>query len=439
MAKIRNRKWFFFPMEILSRELLSRLLIASELMGKGHVAVFGPRGLLEKAGGTYPAGVILFKDMTNREEQFRLAKKRGNAVTVISEEGLVYPSAEVYVNRRIEESSWELIDRFYAWGEKEADDITTFRRDDRNIIRVSGNPRFDILKHKEMFRRSENEYVLISSSLGHVNPVTLKAKKPNVASAEKKYSSVWELYHRESKEYFQLLIDFVRKLGEKGDIPVVFRPHPEENAAFWEEMCKEFSNVRVDASLTADDWIAGAGIVVHNNSTTGLEAFAMGVPTLCLGKKERGGFESLSNNLSMHAEDPDIAVKKIYEFYEHQREDGNFFTQEKKALLSRSVKNYNTGHTAFEDIAGDMENLVKERHPYHIEDALSRIHSFESWLYRVSLPFAQSNSARQKFPGLDYRTLKSSIEQLSIAFLGIHMHDYTVVCPEKNTWILYKK
>jgi len=441
MTKFVDRKWAYFPMEILSRELPSRLLLALELARRGHVAVLGPRKLLQQAGELYPPGLVLYKDLVDREEQFQTAIDHRNKIAVISEEGLVYPSAETYVNRRIGKGSWERIHRLYAWGEQEAHDIKSIIGDERGVIKITGNPRFDVLKAKKSLAENdsgEKEYVLINSTLGAVNPVTKKEKRAQVVQAENEYQKIWQTYYSESETFFELLQELVKGLGEHSEIPVVFRPHPEENSQFWKELTQNFSNIRVDMRFTAVDWIANAAMVVHNNCTTAVEAYAMGVPCVSLGPYQRAGYESLPNSLSLHTETPSQALEMIRKLYYDRSMADSVFGEANQQKMHSRVLNYN-GQPAYELIAEDIENLIENSHSYTVQNLRSAIKKIESWYHRRKILNSQSVPVwKQKFPGLDATVLKNTMAQLSTAFSFIEKQPFKLACHDKDIWLVYK-
>ena len=76
---------------------------------------------------------------------------------------------------------------------------------------------------------------------------------------------------------FDLMVPLIRWLAPNHR--VVVRPHPAERADTWRQAVPEAEIVEGSAPLP---WIKGARVVIHNNSTTGLEAAVMGIPALNL-------------------------------------------------------------------------------------------------------------------------------------------------------------
>ena len=60
------------------------------------------------------------------------------------------------------------------------------------------------------------------------------------------------------------------------DLDVIVRPHPSENAVFYQHAFAPFRNVAVTNSGSVLDWIRPAELVVHCNCTTGVEAVLAG-------------------------------------------------------------------------------------------------------------------------------------------------------------------
>ena len=59
--KLNNKK-LFLPIEILSREFDSKLLIAHKALEKGYSVVIGPKGAVYKSARSYGRGIYFYKD-----------------------------------------------------------------------------------------------------------------------------------------------------------------------------------------------------------------------------------------------------------------------------------------------------------------------------------------------------------------------------------------
>ena len=56
------KKTLFLPIEIIARELDSKLLIAHKAIEKGFNVVIGPKGAVYKTAKSYGTGIYFYKD-----------------------------------------------------------------------------------------------------------------------------------------------------------------------------------------------------------------------------------------------------------------------------------------------------------------------------------------------------------------------------------------
>ena len=85
-----NNKTLFLPVEIMARELDSKLLIAHKALEKGFTVVIGTKGGVYKTARSYGSGIYLYKDHSllsaNMLDELRTL---GLKIAVLDEEGLV--------------------------------------------------------------------------------------------------------------------------------------------------------------------------------------------------------------------------------------------------------------------------------------------------------------------------------------------------------------
>jgi hypothetical protein len=80
---------------------------------------------------------------------------------------------------------------------------------------------------------------------------------------------------------------------------IVVRPHPSENVAQWEQETRSLANVRVAREGNVVPWLIAADVVIHNNCTTGVEAYCVGTPVVAYRPISSVKFDlCLSNEIS---------------------------------------------------------------------------------------------------------------------------------------------
>ncbi|WP_374376543.1 hypothetical protein, partial [Dongia sp.] len=86
------QRLLYMPMEIASRELDSRLLLATLALARGFEVVLGQKWLIERNVDDMPPGIYLSKTLTQRDARtMARAKEKGYLIAAIEEEvpGLV--------------------------------------------------------------------------------------------------------------------------------------------------------------------------------------------------------------------------------------------------------------------------------------------------------------------------------------------------------------
>ncbi|MES1153026.1 MAG: hypothetical protein ABUL54_14080, partial [Dongia sp.] len=136
----------YLPMEIASRELDSRLLIAAFALERGYEVVLGQKWLMERNLKAMPPGIYLSKTLTQRDAKFSArAGSLGYFVTAIDEEmpGLVVKSNEL---RWVSQAGVESSNLIFVAGNNNADAVRTRFPESAHKVQAVGNPRLDPLR-----------------------------------------------------------------------------------------------------------------------------------------------------------------------------------------------------------------------------------------------------------------------------------------------------
>ena len=69
----------------------------------------------------------------------------------------------------------------------------------------------------------------------------------------------------------------VRALSHRHrDYQIIIRPHPSESHDPWQRLAAELPNVSVIYEGNVAEWLLAANLLIHNNCTTGVEAYLLG-------------------------------------------------------------------------------------------------------------------------------------------------------------------
>tara|TARA_Y100001958_G_C21248715_1_gene581899 strand:- start:20052 stop:21494 length:1443 start_codon:yes stop_codon:yes gene_type:complete len=294
-----TKKRLFLPIEIIARELDSKLLIAHKALEKGYSVILGTKGGVYNSARSYGKGIYFYKDHSPLSS-FTLQELHvaGLKIVAMDEEGLSWPSPEVYT-KRIDHKTFQVSDAIFAWGQKQYDILTRTLPGYENKIHKVGNPRFDILhtKYRQFLRDqskhqlsySDDGYVLINSmfSPGNWNPLlygTTSYVEHMRLRGLIKNDEDFNFYTKVSENAAQLFEAYVYLLKRLSktfpNTKFVIRPHPNENQENWHNHFSSINNVFVEYSGNATYWILGAKVLIYSGCTTAIEAWAMNKPTL---------------------------------------------------------------------------------------------------------------------------------------------------------------
>jgi hypothetical protein len=141
-------------------------------------------------------------------------------------------------------------------------------------------------------RRTYGDFILVNTNFNHVNafspdlnlfrPVQKPGEQPKFGRAAKGMSRDYAEGLRDHKqailEDFQRLIPSLEKAFP--EYTIVTRPHPTENQEIYRNIAAQCERVRVTNEGNVVPWILASEAVIHNGCTTGVEAYALGVPAI---------------------------------------------------------------------------------------------------------------------------------------------------------------
>lgn len=288
----------YLKIEILERELEGRLLLALVAAERGHDVLLGDfRSLLSHRFWLRP-GIFHDKSVTPSAPRLDLLQRlqhRGFAVTSQDEEhGLSEASYEPFARRRFSEASIGLADTIFTWGPHDDTQLQQTYPDHASRFQLTGSPRVDVWRQDlaglqgprpEGFE--ERPYVLFSTSAHPFQPtpfwVMLRDARPSqFPDAENERE--WVHYEKLATSYGYVsgLVRAIRRASRAlPDVQFVVRPHPTALPQAWRDVLGPVGpNVHVIKDGGSGRWIEHALAVVHNGSTTGIEASARGIPTI---------------------------------------------------------------------------------------------------------------------------------------------------------------
>ncbi len=312
------RRWIVLPIETKAREFDAKALFAFAAAERGWGTILGT--MTQAHTPSLPRGIFLDNGISNgRAEKYRAIRARGSQIVSWCEEGLIYQDAAEYGRRKIEPAAYDLLDRFFAWGPSHARDMVDALGHDGRKLVVAGNPRFDVLRPElraifadrvDALRQQYGRFILINTKLnrynhyfGHDFFVKRMQGTGQLPTPEAEALAKGDVAFQ--CEMMQEFVTAARRLSETfAEETIVLRPHPSEDHAPWKALAADLGNVHVVFEGNVVAWILAAAATIHNNCTTGVEAYLVDKPSIAYRPIRDARYDMrLPHALSVEADD----------------------------------------------------------------------------------------------------------------------------------------
>jgi surface carbohydrate biosynthesis protein len=291
------------PVENQVRELDAKLLLSCIAAERGFPVIIGSRAFIHFEVASIPRGVYLAKSMRSlSSSMFKILRMLGHEIVAWEEEALVHPPADTYFTLRLSPSTITKVSHVFAWGQENVDLLEQYPHLPANIpIHITGNPRGDILRPEmrayfdpevKRLRDLYGDFILINTNFTDVNPFIpsiglflpgedgskgTRRGQAGIGMSEEFAEGLWD--HKQAiLEDFKKLIPALAQAFPQTTI--VVRPHPSESFKVYNDMAAKYERVKVISEGNVIPWLLASKTMVHNGCTTGLEAYALGVPAI---------------------------------------------------------------------------------------------------------------------------------------------------------------
>lgn len=313
------------PVENQVRELDPKLLLACIAARRGFSCIIGSHRMVDFRIASFPQSLYLNKSFTIMNlKMFKIMHKLGHKIVTWDEEALVHLPADIYYSRRLSPLSLQYVSHLFAWGDDNAELWRQYPKMPKDMpIHITGNPRGDLLRPEmasfyendaELIRKTYGSFILINTNFNHVNafyPSQNLFKPIQTPGADPKFGKAARGMTREFAEalrdHKQAIFDYFKKLipaldRKFPDFNIIVRPHPTENQEVYQKIVAQCKRVKVTNEGNVVPWLMATKAVIHNGCTTGVEAYAMGVPAISyratINEEIDHGFYQLPNQLS---------------------------------------------------------------------------------------------------------------------------------------------
>jgi len=373
------------PVENQVRELDPKLLLACVAARRGFTSILGSRREIHFNITAFPRSIYLSKSITSASDWvFAILRHLGHEIVAWDEEALVHLPPETYFSRRLSPAAMARVSHFFAWGQDNVELWEGYSQLPSSArIHISGNPRNDLLRAElrpfyeaqvRDIRAAYGDFILINTNFNHVNafspvqnlfkPATNPGEEPAFGRAAK---GMTRAYAEGLRNLKQAVFNDFKQLVPSLDraFPghtIVVRPHPTESQAIYHQIAEGCKRVKVTNAGNVVPWLMAARALIHNGCTTGVEAFAMGVPAITyrasVDERYDLGFYRLPNLLSHQCFDRDQVEDTLRRIL--AGEIGAAGGEERQRILDRYLAALD-GPLACERIVDVLEEMMNTR------------------------------------------------------------------------------
>lgn len=369
---MRDKTSLILPVEIQRREFDAKLLLACVAAEGGRPSFVGCQQAIKRALHRMPPSIFVAKGVTSLAARFHFARARrhGHAVVAWDEEALVYMTRETHLRRKVSAQAMGAARAFFAWGNDNAEIWRDAPGYGGQPLFVTGNPRIDLL-HPSLqpyfqiqaatLRQRHGNFLLMTSNFGIVRPFFPRVlpewpDDEDVVPANRvgTLDDPALLAHRAyiMQTFKTLLPTLARRFP---DLRIIVRPHPSEDPDHWQQAIQGCDNARVIGEGSVVPWLMAAGAILHNGSTTAVEGFLLGRPTIAYEPIHHPIYDlPLPNLLSRRATCSD----EVVELVEEARERPFDPTAQQLELVRHFVVD-SAGSLAAERIASALDDLAE--------------------------------------------------------------------------------
>jgi surface carbohydrate biosynthesis protein len=455
------------PVENQVRELDPKLLVACAAAERGFRVFLGSRTRIDFRIASFPRGFYLAKGMTPKSaKMFRIMRRIGHEIAALDEEGLVYHSAAEYCARRVSDETLQLVTTLFAWGDAGAELLRDHLGDSAVPVRVTGNPRIDLLRPElrgyfaedaARIRARHGPFLLINTNFAKVNayfpkmnllvPPTRPGQPSELGAAgiglPRDFAEGLAAHKSALFDHFRAMIPALHSAfpGHR----LIVRPHPSENRAPWQAVVSGLARADVIHEGNVIAWLEASSALIHNGCTTGIEAFCLGKPAIAYRPVRRDPFDlELPNSLSRQCFDLDTLSEAVASVLDEESDAHPSETQ--RRLLERHIA-ARDGELAAERIVDALAERAAEAAP--LPPATLRLRgrlaattrSLVKRHIKARIPQHRNNPAyqRNRYQGVSEHELEERIARLGAClnrFEGLrvrpfaeHIHEIRAAAP----------
>ena len=338
----------YLHLEVLNRELDSKLLLAVIAASRGHEVIVSDqesiiKGLTRKF---LSPGIFHTKSLTpGKLKIFKHQKiiNTGCKITSIDEEGgLIDYGYNKFAKLRYSNKTLKQASAVFSWGPEDYKTLKKIYPSQSKKIYKTGSPRadlwqpffFDYWENKNQ-KDLKRPFLLVSSNFGGVLNMKSLNKRINALRIGGYFDRDPKMFKRvmddeaEKSKMIGLFVEALKYIANKNkNYNVILRPHPVENIDLWKTLLNGIKNIKVVRDDSISLWVKNSFAVMHNGCTTALEATISQKPVISYTPFKAKFTRELANDLGFKV----TTIKKL------SHKIDKIFQNSKKKKLNKTIK-----------------------------------------------------------------------------------------------------
>jgi len=320
----------YLHVEISSRELDSKLLLAALAASRGHQVIISDLVGIEKGvkSGALVPGIFHTKSLSPHKVKIDRHKRmidRGFIITSLDEEGMLNDYGyQRFVKTRYSDETIEQSTAVFGWGSDDVDALKQTYSKHSHKIYKTGSPRADLWKPFFSDYWSvpatvpKKPFLLISCNTGFANNIKSFGEIIKFENEMGRYQSFPKQLEQRigrAAEDFEKILAYIKAIKYLSDhnkgYDIVLRPHPAEDIEAWKIFLNDIPNVHVLRDGPINAWVNNAFAVMHNSCTTALEATVLNKPVITYLPSEQKYSPQLANELGYRVKSLEELLGKV--------------------------------------------------------------------------------------------------------------------------------
>lgn len=416
---MENKKTIFFTVEIKSRELIPKCLLAYELVKKGFRVYIGTFTTIESAVKKVDSSIFFHKSTHIHRSEFY--KSLGSKFVFLDEEGgITIPRSKLkdFCDKRYGVVSKEKNDLIFLPGKKYEELISKMQNMQNVEVYTSGWPRVDLWrkdftdlydKEKNNILKKHGNYYLLITSFGMTSEETMKDRiSSSTTDFEREYRT-----HKYNA--FLDYVDLIEKLSRlmSSEEKLIIRPHPSEDLSDWKKIISNLNNVYVERSGDITPWILGAEAIIQYGSTTAVQAALNAIPSIQYKiKKEEGITDTPVFELSYDADTPQ-EVYALLQKYKNQQDNS---IKEKAEKILESDMAFDKNELSAKKIANRLDSISIDKVDEVTIDFIDKLRPWKRILHNKFTLFKRKVLKESTLKRIQIEKIEGGIEKKEVAF-----------------------